>query len=135
MHLKELDINKFCVILDIQKICFLYYWGEPERAPPGDPQLLRCLYNNIYIYIRPSPYRIFLNVSTRFLFTVTSRYFTGHYVHAGEVQSSSSWSCSLTSLLRDTEVSHHSLRPCYLRQDKSDRGNYTIAYIYCYSSL
>ena len=23
-----------------------YNWGEPERAPPGDPQLLRCLYNN-----------------------------------------------------------------------------------------
>ena len=32
-------------------LCFLchpyipHYWGEPERAPPGDSQLLRCLYN------------------------------------------------------------------------------------------
>ena len=55
------------------------------------------------IYATPTGYRIFLNVSTRFFFTVTSRHFTGHYVHvhAGEVQSSSrsSWSCSLTSLI------------------------------------
>ena len=62
----------------------------------------------IIIYIRWTGYRIFLNVSTRFFFTVTSRHFTGH-----TVQSSSSWTCSLTSLLeadRGTEVSHHSLR-------------------------
>ena len=54
-------------------------WGEPERAPPGDPQLLRCLYNwraeranlvlqlarffYIFLYGRCT-YRIFLNVST-----------------------------------------------------------------------
>ena len=75
-----------------------------------------CIYNNIYIYTRLTGYRIFLNVSTRFFFTVTSRHFTGHYVHPGFTRQSSvklSWLCSLTSLLetdRDTEVSHHSLR-------------------------
>ena len=43
------------------------------------------IYNIIYIYIygttdriRPTGYRIFLNVSTRFFFTVTCRHFTGH---------------------------------------------------------
>ena len=25
---------------------YSYNWGEPERAPPEDSQLLRCLYNN-----------------------------------------------------------------------------------------
>ena len=76
-------------------------------------QLARFFY--IYIYGRCT-YRIFLNVSTRFFFTVTSSTFHGthceRWIHNGKVQSSSSWSCSLTSLLetdRDTEVSHHSL--------------------------
>ena len=32
----------------------------------------------LYIYVGRCTYRIFLNVSTRFFFTVTSRHFTGH---------------------------------------------------------
>ena len=33
---------------------YIYYWGEPERAPPGDSQRLRCLSHNIYI-VSPLP--------------------------------------------------------------------------------
>ena len=46
----------------------------------------------IYIYIwydrpdmvRPTGYRIFLNVSTRFFFTITSQHFTGHNTAQGK---------------------------------------------------
>ena len=73
---------------------------------------------SITYIIRPTGYRIFLNVSMHFFFTVTSRYFMGRTMcmldSHGKVRSSSSWSCSLTSLLetdRDTDVSNHSLWP------------------------
>ena len=35
---------KVCLDVNTKRVN-LNYWGEPERAPPGDPQLLRCLYN------------------------------------------------------------------------------------------
>ena len=58
--------------------------GRAGASPPSVTTWTRCLYNiiyifNIYIYmVRPTGYRIFLNVSTRFFFTVTCRHFTGH---------------------------------------------------------
>ena len=82
--------------------------SEPHRGTHSCCAVCIIIIIIIIIIIRPSPYRIFLNVSTRFFFTVTSRHFTGH-----TVQSSSSWTCSLTSPLetdRGTEVSHYSLR-------------------------
>ena len=58
----------------------MHYWGEPERALPT---ALRCLSHNNNTTNRQDT-RKFLNVSTRFFFTVTSRHFTGHII-CGEV--------------------------------------------------
>ena len=94
-------------------------WGKPERVPPMDPQRLCCLSHTFCnLYIRPTGYRIFLlrasfspsplDISRDT--TCTCMCTLGSH---SKVQSSSSWSCSLTSLFetdRDTEVSHHSLR-------------------------
>ena len=100
----------------LSNLLCMYYWRAGASQPSRTTGAI-FLYIYIYISIRrgEATYRIFLNVSTRFFFTVTSRHFTGHTYTLdshGKVQSSSSWSCSLTSLLetdRDTEVSHHSL--------------------------
>ena len=47
----------FYLLVCICHVFFCHFWGEPERAPPS----------------ALTGYRIFLNVSTRFFFTVTSR--------------------------------------------------------------
>ena len=57
--------------------------GRAGTSPPSVTTWTRCLYIYIILYIyiymvRPTGYRIFLNVSTRFFFTVTCRHFTGH---------------------------------------------------------
>ena len=54
------------------------------RSVPNYPTSQITPPYGIYIYmVRPTGYRIFLNVSTRFFFTVTCRHFTGHNTEAG----------------------------------------------------
>ena len=78
-----IPISPLCNLKNFSFTC-IYIFGvslsEPHR---GTHSCCAVCIMIIILYIRPSPYRIFLNVSTRFFFTVTSRHFTGHTVNAG----------------------------------------------------
>ena len=59
-------------IIQVALCCII---GRAGVSPPSLTAWVRCLY---MCMVRPTGYRIFLNVSKRIFFTVTSRHFTGH---------------------------------------------------------